>query len=234
MRLLIVSNYNVSTALTIASSGGYINTLLGTFIPLVPLLMPYLALALLFFDRIVLGILAFLAVVFTSPTLIGTSKALSILRVDWHLLLQSRTTEVVGFLFAAGLGLAIIALPTGQASKTVSVIAGFVLVPFVLTFYPLPASGSFYAEQLRQPWLPAETLVLATRQNAVGYVLSRDQDWFVVLIAQGRTIAYIHTGQVASQVVCQLKPTDIGRPLISLIKQTSPAPTCPALVPFVP
>jgi len=35
-RLLIVANFNTTTAVTIASSGGFVNTLLGTVIPLVP------------------------------------------------------------------------------------------------------------------------------------------------------------------------------------------------------
>ena len=35
-RLIIVSNFNTTTAVTIASSGGFVNTLLGTVIPLVP------------------------------------------------------------------------------------------------------------------------------------------------------------------------------------------------------
>ena len=50
-RLLIVSYYNPATALAILSSGGYINTLLGTIMPMVPIFMPYLALVLLFFNR---------------------------------------------------------------------------------------------------------------------------------------------------------------------------------------
>ena len=41
VRLLIISNYNVTTAVTVAESGGYINTFLGSLIPLVPVLMPY-------------------------------------------------------------------------------------------------------------------------------------------------------------------------------------------------
>src|SRR5437879_6278988 len=50
IRLLIISNYNVTTALAIASTGGYINTLFGTVLPMVPVLLPYLALVLLLFS----------------------------------------------------------------------------------------------------------------------------------------------------------------------------------------
>lgn len=39
-RLLIISDFNTTTATAIASSTGYVNTLLGSLIPLVPVLFP--------------------------------------------------------------------------------------------------------------------------------------------------------------------------------------------------
>jgi len=48
IRLLTVADYNPATAAGIVSSGGYVDTLLGTIIPLVPIFTPYLALLLLF------------------------------------------------------------------------------------------------------------------------------------------------------------------------------------------
>ena len=67
-RLLVISNYNVTTATAIASSGGYINTVLGTLIPLVPLFLPYLALLFLLFRKFILSILTFIGAIFVSPT----------------------------------------------------------------------------------------------------------------------------------------------------------------------
>lgn len=67
-RLLIISDYNTTTAVTIASSGGYINTLLGSIIPLVPIFMPYLALLLLLFRRFILAVIALLFAAVMSPT----------------------------------------------------------------------------------------------------------------------------------------------------------------------
>src|SRR5215469_4076908 len=58
IRVLIVADYNTTTALAIASSGGYVNTLFGTIIPLVPIFLPYVALGLLFSDRVILAIAA--------------------------------------------------------------------------------------------------------------------------------------------------------------------------------
>jgi len=67
-RLLIVSNYNATTAVTIASSGGYVNALLGSIIPLVPIFIPYVALLLLLFRQFVLSALAFAFSAFIAPT----------------------------------------------------------------------------------------------------------------------------------------------------------------------
>ncbi len=71
IRLLIVAGYNPDTALAIVSSGGYVGTLLGTIIPLVPIFAPYLALVLLFFNRVIPAILMLLATAFMSPVVTG-------------------------------------------------------------------------------------------------------------------------------------------------------------------
>lgn len=67
-RLLIISNYNATTATTIASSGGYINTLLGSIIPLVPIFIPYVALLLLLFRQFMLSALTLVFTAFIAPT----------------------------------------------------------------------------------------------------------------------------------------------------------------------
>lgn len=67
-RLLIISNYNSTTATTVASSGGYVNTLLGSVIPLVPLFIPYVALLLLLFRQFMLGAIALVFTAFIAPT----------------------------------------------------------------------------------------------------------------------------------------------------------------------
>ncbi len=67
-RLLIISNYNTTTATTIASTGGYINTLLGSIVPLVPIFIPYVALLLLLFRQFMLSALTFVFAAFIAPT----------------------------------------------------------------------------------------------------------------------------------------------------------------------
>src|SRR5262249_43266539 len=84
-RLMIVSDYNGNTALAILHSGGYVNTLLGTIIPLMPILMPYIALLLLLLDQMIASLLAFLAALLISPVPVTRKVALSIARHDWHL-----------------------------------------------------------------------------------------------------------------------------------------------------
>src|SRR5215470_2518605 len=79
-RLLIISNYNPVTASAVASSSGYVDTLLGTVIPLIPLLLPYLALLLLFFGRVALGLLALVAVAFVSPMTVSGPAALGLIK----------------------------------------------------------------------------------------------------------------------------------------------------------
>src|ERR1700690_1266961 len=75
-RLLIISNYSTSTATSIVSSGGYVNTLLGTIIPLVPIFMPYLGMVLLFLRRVIPGVLALVASIFISPITLSRNGAL--------------------------------------------------------------------------------------------------------------------------------------------------------------
>jgi hypothetical protein len=81
-RLIIVSDYNTTTAVTIASSGGYINTLLGSVIPLIPIFIPYLALLLLLFRRFLLSALAFVFAAYITPSPISVTDAIALVRAD--------------------------------------------------------------------------------------------------------------------------------------------------------
>jgi hypothetical protein len=83
-RLIIVANFNTTTAVTIASSGGFINTLLGTVIPLVPVFMPYFALLLLLTRHFLLSILTFAFTAFITPTSITLTDVIDLVQTDWH------------------------------------------------------------------------------------------------------------------------------------------------------
>ena len=82
-RLIIVANFNTTTAVTIASTGGVVNTLLGTVIPLVPAFMPYLALLLLLFRRFLLSIMTFVFAAFISPTSVSLVEGFGIAKTYW-------------------------------------------------------------------------------------------------------------------------------------------------------
>jgi len=85
-RLIIVSDYNTTTAVTIASSGGYVNAVLGSIIPLVPVFAPYIALLLLLFRRFLLSIIALIFTAFITPAPIRLSDMLPLARADAQLL----------------------------------------------------------------------------------------------------------------------------------------------------
>jgi hypothetical protein len=81
-RLLIISNYNSTTAVTVASSGGFVNTLLGTVIPLVPVFLPWIALCLVLSKHFLLSIIAFAAAGALSPTSLALSMTKQLIRLD--------------------------------------------------------------------------------------------------------------------------------------------------------
>ena len=87
-RLIIVANYNSTTAVTIASSGGYVNAFLGSVIPLIPVFAPYFALVLLLFRRFLLSVIVFIFAAFITPTPVSLAEVVSLVAADWHRLLQ--------------------------------------------------------------------------------------------------------------------------------------------------
>jgi hypothetical protein len=92
-RLIVVSDYSTTTAVTIASSGGFVNTLLGSVIPLVPIFMPYIALLLLLFRRFLLSLLAFTFAIFITPAPISLAATLNLAKQDWDVLVAEVSGE---------------------------------------------------------------------------------------------------------------------------------------------
>lgn len=229
-RLLIVSDYNPVTASAIASSGGYVDTLLGTIIPLLPVLAPYIALILLFFNRTIAAILAFAATAFVSPIAINRASAVGLAGKDWHLITHSNLLVIVIMLlfavaFALLLSLELMTLGLAVSLKTVATIACIVLIPFIARLYPLPLNSEFYAEQVKQPWLPPETIMLNSGQSFTGYVLDDDGSWLVVLGNSSRTVNYYPGADVTSRKVCRIGLTLPTEPLITFFPAGLHAPT---------
>jgi hypothetical protein len=163
-RLLIISNYNPVTSLAILSSQGYINTLLGTVIPVVPIFMPYFALLLLFSNRVIPSMLAFLATALTSPSSMDRSATLNVIRKNWHVIfigngIRHTLLLVVAAPFACLLAAELAGFGLTLFVRTVGIAATIVLIPIITGLYPLPINNSVYANLVKQPWLPAETII---------------------------------------------------------------------------
>jgi hypothetical protein len=87
-RLIIVANFNSTTAVTIASSGGYVNAFLGSVIPLIPIFAPYFALTLLLFRRFLLSLIVFIFAAFITPTPVSLGEMIRLASADWQRLGQ--------------------------------------------------------------------------------------------------------------------------------------------------
>jgi len=101
--------------------------------------------------------------------------------------------------------------------RSLAVFACILLIPAAFSLYPLPSTHSYYAELLRQPWVPDELITLTSGRTIDGYVLSEDQDWVTVLSDQTRRIYYYPPDQVRGRQVCQRSGALVSAPLISLI-----------------
>ncbi len=134
IRLLIVADYNPATASAIVSSGGYVDTLLGTIIPLVPIFTPYLALLLLFFNRVIPGLLTLLAAAFMSPVALPRPVAVDLAGHGWYLITHRNVLVLIALVllaavFAVLLVLEFMGLGFGVVARTAGTVASIALIP---------------------------------------------------------------------------------------------------------
>ena len=220
-RLLIISNYNPATASAIVSSSGYVNTLLGTIIPLVPIVIPYLALILLFFNRVIIGILALLATAFISPTTMSRSAAANLAVKDWHRIAHAPLIIIIVMIALAAvvatlLFVELVGISFDSFMRTTATMICIALIPTVAQLYPLHINNEFYTQLARQPWLPAETITLSSGEKFVGYTLSDSGTWIEVLEDGTRTIHYYLDSDVVRRQICQIGHPLPMQPLITL------------------
>jgi hypothetical protein len=237
VRLVIISNYDVTTAVTVAESGGYVNTFLGSLIPLVPVFMPYLALVFLAFRRFILCALAIAATVLISPVVVRPSVVtLGYFDNYWLSTLHSMSGHVQDALSAIAIGILICGLimPWGDFRGWVYTLvttlwacaAVVTLLPYLLIAYPAPGTQSL-ASYLRQPWLTAEQITVDPSKIYQGYVLSSDDQWMTVLLYQSRTIAYFRADSVTARIVCEPPAKPSPSPLVRLVNAKSASlPEC--------
>ena len=244
-RLLIVADYNTTTATAIASSGGYVNTLLGTVIPLVPVFLPYLAIVLLVFRRFILSALTFGATVLISPTRLAPLTALNSFKENWNHVSVLISANLPLTIAVLGSLLIIMTSAFGRAfgrgrmlTITLALLATAFLLPYVLYVYPFPKEPSYYEQLISKPWLPSERITVKSGSSIVGYVLIEDDHWMTVLKDAPRIIQYISVDDVISRSVCQVNSQEPNIPQSPLFPLMNPKlaqlPPCSAPSPNVP
>ncbi len=229
-RLLIISNYNTTTASAIVTSTGYVNTLLGSVLPVVQIYMPYMALVLLFFNRFTLSMLAFLAAALISPTAFSRSTDGSIAGHDlstiFHWVNSNWWVYPLLFVGTVLLLMELVGFGIAVFCRSAGVVLSLALAMYVIHVYPFPLADSYYSSLLRQPWLPAETVTLTSHQKIIGYNLSSGGNWIEVLLATGRTIDFYADNTVLAQQVCEIQRSTVQLPLISLSHAVARIPLC--------
>jgi hypothetical protein len=221
-RLLFISDYNSATASAIASSDGYVDALLGTVIPLIPIFLPYLALVLLFFNRVIPGLLALLATAFISPVAADRPGGPSVIG-GWGQV----GLGILWVIFAIPLLATLVGIGFGTFMRIACMAASVALLPAIAHAYPLPGTDSFYTQLLRQPWLPAETFTLSSGQQFTGYQLS-DGSQVEVLINSSRAVAFYPESDITGERICETAATMTRHPLIRI--SSAPGPQLPACV----
>ena len=223
VRLLIISNYNTLTASAVVASGGYVDTLLGTIIPLVPIFISYIALLLLFFNRVVLGWLALLLTAFISPAKVSPEVLHQFEERVQKSILHTHSVILVIFLILGILAVVFLLIQLASLHGFSGLIAATIcilLVPIFLYMYPFPINRAFYTQVIRQPWLPAQVITLDSGKRMIGYVLSNNESWLVVLNYTNRTIRYIPQHDVSALRICDVGQVPTTRPLVALTPTT--------------
>lgn len=136
-RLIIVANFNTTTAVTIASSGGFVNTLLGSVIPMLPVFIPYLALLLLLFRRFLLSIIAFIFTAFISATSITLAEGLSLAREDWDRLVLAIANHQMLVIVAMLAILALVWAYNQSFAEGMSIVIAMVVAAALLIAVPI-------------------------------------------------------------------------------------------------
>lgn len=232
-RLLIIAGYSPVTASAIVTSDGYVNALLGSVLPVIALIMPYLALVLLFFRRFLLGTLAALTAGLISPSRQDGRDALKTATADLHRvaawILQHQWILPIA-LIAVVLLIAVLCLGASAFARTAGTIVALALTVYVAGLFP-PQSGGYYEGLLKLPWMPAEGLTLTSGSTQIGYVLADTNVSMEVLINSTRTIVFYPNRLIASQQICAADPAVARQPLIRLTPATSAVPPCASLAP---
>jgi hypothetical protein len=175
-RLIIVSNYNTTTAVTIAASGGYVNTILGSIIPLIPVFAPYLALILLLFRRFILSVIVFIFAAFITPTPIRPTALLSLATADWHQLLDLfQHTQVLVAIGIILLSVAVIGPLWSHHHELAEVAGAAILIIVIVALLRMTPS-----EQSSLP-IRLQSAAMGETENAHRLINFAFENWIIVL-----------------------------------------------------
>ncbi|MBW0103661.1 hypothetical protein [Pseudonocardia sp. KRD291] len=247
-RLLVVTNYDTTSAVALASGGGLVETLIGTVIPLLP---PYLPVATIFFLVNRNGQLAAISAALTiiiSPAYVDIGAGLRstwddlkqlwvlLWARDWSALWESQRLVVVVAGIAAILGLIwwVRSLTGWQFVRRLTVVIAVVPIVasgmlFVDAVYRVPFDVNYLSRVARTPWTPAEIVTTRTGQIGVVYVMSISNGWFVVMRNFDRSIEYVKADQVTARRVCAVY--DETEPLPLIIPRGARQHTAPPCLP---
>ncbi len=183
-RLIIVANFNTTTAVTIASSGGFVNTLLGTVIPLVPVFIPYVALLLLLFRRFLLSIITFAFTAFISPTSFTVTQGLRLAKGDWHRLALD-IAGYQGIAMAAVIVIIILAWVYNQSlAEGLSTVVALVVAAALLIAVPI----AYLSKPIQLASTDEHRLVARATAGAYGY---SGREILAVLAVAGTIYAFL-------------------------------------------
>lgn len=241
IRLLIVCNYQSSSAVAVAASSGAVSTLIGTLIPVVQSFLPISAVLLIVFclfwrgQRVKLAFLAtacIFASLLVSPTnvtwdeigkellLIGAWISNHWSVILWPVGIIVVLTILILALVSTFSNEAIDPLDLGVALSFLGFIAGtltIVIISLVIVMnftFPFQQPLSSIPERARDMWLPAEEI--ATLEGVtVGYVLGTSDGWVTILKEDDRTVIVVRSDHVSSRSVCRIGPPS-GLPLVAL------------------
>jgi len=243
VRLLLISNYDTSTATLMASSGGIIGTLLGTVVPLLPAFLPALLVLVVIFRRWRLAILTGLAVALVSPAYEAPitiyrqarteflSVAQNINELDF-LAVWEDNPWAIGCALAALLVMVFFDAPNwldwGESGliECVLILIGRLLfglgpavicgvcVLLVQIAYQVPFNTTLASDIVRRPWLPAEKVSVQSGETPIiAYTLSTADGWHVLLTERTRRIYFIKASDIIAREVCQVDTQQSDQPL---------------------
>lgn len=246
VRLLIVCNYQSSSAVAVAASSGAVSTLIGTLIPVVQSFLPISAVLLIVFcffwrgQRVKLALLAIgciIASLLVTPTNVTWDEITKELHRIWIWI--SNPGSTILWVLGIILFLVIVIFPLiyffsdGETSPFIGVflgilgsMAGTILIALVslvivLNFtFPFQQPVSSIPARARDMWLPTEE-ISTPEGDTVGYVIGTSFGWMTVLKEDDRTVIVLRSDDVSRRSVCRIGPPS-GLPLVALPGATVP------------